>query len=223
MRLESWGKFQNESISKRARAFLSQRPGLNQRPHALQVASLPHELSWFNVDRFKIGLFVCRYIASFQSLMDVQPLWHVDVYQQNVFRRGRNEAKNHILNQNLFSFVSMRIKKNRSRCRPGVSSFWMKFDCCFAIENSRSFKTVICSTNSSSHSLSRDAEHIRLTAFRWRCDKVEMRGTCLEAQKSMQTKDVINSWKLYYDTEDTFTRNRTKVFFDIWRNEEVVL
>ena len=110
-----------------------------------------------------------------------------------------------------------------SRCRPGVSSFWMKFDCCFAIENSRSFKTVICSTNSSSHSLSRDAEHIRLTAFRWRCDKVEMRGTCLEAQKSMQTKDVINSWKLYYDTEDTFTRNRTKVFFDIWRNEEVVL
>ena len=111
MRFESWGKFQNESISKRARAFLSQRPGLNQRPHALQVASLPHELSWFNVDRLKIGLFVCRYIASFQSLMDVQPLWHVDVYQQNMFRRGRNEAKNHILNQNLFSFVSMRIKK----------------------------------------------------------------------------------------------------------------
>ena len=52
----------------------------------------------------------------------------------------------------------------------------MEFDFCFAIENSRSFKTVICSTNSSSHCLSRDAEHIRLTAFRWRCDEVEMRG-----------------------------------------------
>jgi len=46
--------------------------------------------------------------------MDVQPLWKVDVYQQNVFRRGRNEAENHIPNQNLFSFVSMRIKKNQT-------------------------------------------------------------------------------------------------------------
>jgi len=114
----------------------------------------------------------------------------------------------------------MRIKKNLefsvsrsdfdSRCKPGVSSSWMESDFCFAIENSRSFKTVIqvCNTNSSSHCLSRDAEHIRLTAFRWRCDEVEMRGTCLEAEKSMQTKVVINSWKLYYDTEDTFTRNQ---------------
>jgi len=69
----------------------------------------------------------------------------------------------------------------------------MEFDFCFAIENSRSFETVICSTNSSSHCLSRDAEHIRLTAFLWRCDEVEMRGTCLGAEKSMQTKVVINS------------------------------
>jgi len=36
----------------------------------------------------------------------------------------------------------------------------------------------------SSHCLSRDSEHIRLTAFRWRCDEVEMRGTCLETEKS---------------------------------------
>jgi len=99
-----------------------------------------------------------------------------------------------------------------SRCNPGVSSSWIEFDFCFAIEHSRSFKTVICSTNSSSHCLSRDTEHIRLTAFRWRCDKVEMRGICLEAQKSIQTKVVINSWKLYYDTEDTFTRNRLEGF-----------
>jgi len=38
----------------------------------------------------------------------------VDVHQQKVFRRGRNEAENHIPNQNLFSFVSMRIKKNQT-------------------------------------------------------------------------------------------------------------
>ena len=97
----------------------------------------------------------------------------------------------------------MRIKKNSNfsvsrsdfdcRCEPGVSSSGMEFDFCFAIENSRSFKTIICSTNFSSHCLSRDAEHIRLTAFRWRCDEVEMRVTCLEAEKSMQTKVVINS------------------------------
>ena len=45
--------------------------------------------------------------------MDDQPLWHVNVYQQNVFRRGRNKAENCVPNQNLFSFVSMRIKKNQ--------------------------------------------------------------------------------------------------------------
>jgi len=74
-----------------------------------------------------------------------------------------------------------------SRCKPGVSSSWMEFDFCFAIENSRLCKTVICSTNSSSHCLSKmrnihvshwfsNKQHClslslsRLTAFRWRCD-----------------------------------------------------
>jgi len=51
----------------------------------------------------------------------------------------------------------------RFRCKPGVSCSWMEFDFYLAIGNSRSFKTIICSTNSSSHSQSRDAEHIRLT------------------------------------------------------------
>ena len=110
-----------------------------------------------------------------------------------------------------------------SRCKPGVSCSWVEFDFYFAIENSRLFKTVICSTNSSNHSLSRDAEHIRWAAFRWCCDEVEMRGTCLEAEKSMQTTVVINSWKLYYDTEDTVTRNHLEGFFDIQRNETVLL
>jgi len=39
----------------------------------------------------------------------------------------------------------------------------------------------------------------------------------LEAQKSIQTKVVVNSFKLYYNIEDTFTRNCTKGFFDIRR------
>ena len=109
-----------------------------------------------------------------------------------------------------------------SRCKPGVSSSWMEFDFCF-IENSRSFKTVICSINSLNHCLSRDAEHIRLTSFRSRCDEVEMRETCSEAEKSMQAKVVINSWQLYYDTEDTFTRHRLERFFEIRRNENFLL
>jgi len=163
--------------------------------------------------------------------MDDQPLLQIDVYQQNVFRRGQNEAENHIPSQTLFSFVSMRINfflnisvsrsDFDSLCNPGASSPWMEIDFCFDIENSRLFKTVICSTNSSNHCLSRDAEHIPSTAFRWRCDEVEMRRTCLEAQKLIQTKVVIIFWKLYYDTEDTFTRNRLEGFSDIRRNEQV--
>jgi len=57
--------------------------------------------------------------------------------------------------KNLFAFVSMQIHKNSnfsvsrsdfdSRRKPGVSISWMEFGFGFAIENSRSFKTVICS------------------------------------------------------------------------------
>jgi len=32
--------------------------------------------------------------------MDLQPLYHVDVHQPNVFCRGWDKAENHILNQN---------------------------------------------------------------------------------------------------------------------------
>ena len=153
-----------------------------------------------------------------------------------MFRRGRDGAENHIPNQEfVFFFVSMRIKKKSnisvsrsdfdSRCKPNVftDSSWMEFDLFFAIENSRSFKTVICNIYSASLCLSRDADHTGLTVFRWRCDEVEMRGTCLEVQKSIQTKVVINSWKLYYDTEETFTRNSLEGFFDIQRNVKVLL
>jgi len=60
---------------------------------------LPSMLLVFNVHNSKSWLYVCKFISYFQSLMDVQPWWQIDVYQQNVFRRGRNEAKNNILNQ----------------------------------------------------------------------------------------------------------------------------
>jgi len=233
VRFESWGNFQNESISKKSTCVSVDCPGSNQRPQPLKVASLPSKLSWFNIHNLKIGMFVCTNISCFQSLMDLEPLWQVDAYQQNVFCMGQNKADTHISNQNLVSFVSMRIQKKfnfsvsrsnfDSRCKPGVFISWMEFDFCFAIENFRSFKTVTCSTNSSSDSLLRDAEHIRSTAFRWRCDEVKMRGTCLEAQKSMQIKVVINSWKLYYDTEDTFKKKFSWEFFDIRRNGKVLL
>jgi len=65
-------------------------PRFIQRPHAFQVASLPTELPWFNMYMLKFGLFVCKFVSEFQSLMDVQPLWHVDAYQQNVFRMSWN-------------------------------------------------------------------------------------------------------------------------------------
>ena len=38
-----------------------------------------------------------------------------------------------------------------------------------------------------------NAEHIRLTTFHWQSEKVEMWGTCLGEQKSIQQKVVFNS------------------------------
>ena len=68
-----------------------------------------------------------------------------------------------------------------------------------------------------------NAEHIRLITFHWQSEKVEMGGTCLGKQKSIQHKVVFNSCKLCYYTEDTFTRNCVQGFSDIRRNEKVLL
>jgi len=68
-----------------------------------------------------------------------------------------------------------------------------------------------------------NAEHLRLMGFHWQSETVEMGGTCLGEQKSIQSKVVFNSWKLYYYTEDTFTRNCIQGFSDIQRNEKVLL
>ena len=70
-----------------------------------------------------------------------------------------------------------------------------------------------------------NAEHIRsgLIIFHWQSEKVEMGGSCLGEQKSIQSKVVFNSCKLYYYTEDTFTRNCVRGFPDIRRNEKVLL
>jgi hypothetical protein len=96
----------------------------------------------------------------------------------------------------------------------------------------RFFKTFMYSTNSSSQYkflesrgtvYQENVEHIRLTTFHWRCETVEMRRTCLQAQKLILSQVVSNSWKLHYDTEDTFTKHRTKGFPVIRRNEKVVL
>ena len=87
--------------------------------------SLPMELSWFNAQNLKIGLFVCKFKSYFQSLMDVQPLWHVDVYQQNVFRRDRNEAEHHSESEFVFNrihanptkFKYSTAQKHTSKCK----------------------------------------------------------------------------------------------------------
>jgi len=68
-----------------------------------------------------------------------------------------------------------------------------------------------------------NAEHTRLITFYWQSEKVEMGGTCLGEQKSIQQKVVFNSCKLWYYTEDTFTRNCIQGFPDIRRSEKVLL
>jgi len=95
LKVEEFSKRVN--LKKKARAFLSQFPGSNKRLHSLRVASLPPELCKFDClcVTDKISYFQDK-TSYFQSLMDVQPLWHFDVYQQNVFCSGRNKAENHI-------------------------------------------------------------------------------------------------------------------------------
>ena len=68
-----------------------------------------------------------------------------------------------------------------------------------------------------------NAEHVRLVIFHWQSETVEIGGTCLGEQKSIQSKVVFNPWKLYYYAEDTFTRNCIQGFSDIRRNEKVLL
>jgi len=62
-----------------------------------------------------------------------------------------------------------------------------------------------------------NAEHTRSINFHWQSEKVEVGGTCLGEQKSIQQKVVFNSCKLCYYTEDTFTRNCVQGFSDIQR------
>jgi len=68
-----------------------------------------------------------------------------------------------------------------------------------------------------------NAEHIRLITFHWQSEKDEMGGTCLGEQKSIQQKVVFNSCKLWYYTQDNFTRNCIQGLSDIRRNEKVLL
>ena len=68
-----------------------------------------------------------------------------------------------------------------------------------------------------------NAEHMRLIFFHWQSKTVEMGGTCLGEQKSIQSKVVLNSSKLYYCTEDNFKTNCIDGFSDIRRNEKVLL
>jgi len=68
-----------------------------------------------------------------------------------------------------------------------------------------------------------NAEHILLITFHWQSEKVEMGGTYLGEQKSIQQKVVFNSCKLCYYTQDNITKNCVQRFSDIRRNEKVLL
>ena len=172
--------------------------GTNQRPLYRQPVAQPTELSWFTLT---CTLSKCLWITTcliFNSWWIFSPcnmfmctnktcFAGVGTWPKPLFRI-RITCFSYPCESKEKSKISVSKSGFDSRCKPGVFCSWMELDFCFAIENSRSFKTVICSTNSSSHCLSRDAEHIRLTAFRWRCDEVEMRGTCLGAENRCRQK-----------------------------------
>jgi len=81
---------------------------------------------------------------------------------------------------------------------------------------------IISSTNSGKHCLSKKCRTCTFDKFSL-AETVEMGGTCLGEQKSIQSKVVFISQKLYYYTEDTFTRNCMQGFSDIRKNEKVLL
>ena len=87
----------------------------------------------------------------------------------------------------------------------------------------RSFKTLLVVQILEVTVYQENAEHVRLISFHWQSEKVEMGGTCLGEQKSIQQKVVFNSCKLCYYTQDNFTRNCVQGFSDIQRNEKVLL
>jgi len=106
----------------------------------------------------------------------------VDVYQQNVFCRGRNGAEDRILDQDLVSF---RIHSNSTKLKKKSVRRWSEDQTSNACETRcftepvlewnvifvlRSkilwpFQTIICSTNSSSHCVSRECGTYTFNSF----------------------------------------------------------
>jgi len=158
VRFESWVNFQNESISKK---------NVRYEFHARNRTRDITALKWrrchlsYRASTFQFEHLVYVWIYIIFSILDgcLAPVicWCVPtnrVLQES--KQGRKPYSESELgffrihaNQKRFKFSVSRSDFD-SRCKPGVSSSWMEFDFCFAIENSRSFKTVICSTNSSS-------------------------------------------------------------------------
>jgi len=94
-------------------------------------------------------------------------------------------------------------------CVPGVFAFpflrrassSMEFDFCFAIKDSPIFKTVVCSTNSSSHYLSRECETYTFNSFSlavWRSRNEEdlFGSSKVDAGKSRnQLLEIVQSYR----------------------------
>jgi len=113
-------------------------PVSNQRPWTLDTKYLPGNLLVFNIHIWRSDLFVCKCISYFWSWMDVQPLWQVDMYQQNVFLRGRNQWRQQLLR--MFGPESIRINEFVKTARSAVSKLCAVF---FWRRQPRNLKNVI--------------------------------------------------------------------------------
>ena len=155
-----------------------------------------------------LSLFVCIYWTSIQSLMDFQVFpgdrlmcttkrvllgswWGHNPYFCPEFIFFRIHSDDNFLNF-LFSADQTSIPGVNQVFLPSefINGIWFLF-CVRKFSNH--FKRLFVVQIPRVTVYRENAEHVRMTAFRWRCDEVEVRGTCLEAQKSMQANLVINS------------------------------
>ena len=180
--------------------------------------------------------------------MDFLPQWQVDVYHKTCFS-GDVIGPNPIFvpkiyrigchfERQIFSKFSLSRSDFDSPCELGSPSqflneiwFWCwgrKFSekLGFVFDHSKRLFVVQIPRVTI---YQENVEHIHSTTLYWRCETVEMRGTCLEAQKWIHQQVVSNSnmdtlsRKLYYDTKDKVTINSIQGFFEIGRKEKVFL
>jgi len=162
-------QFSKLVIFKNAQAFWSYRSGSKQRPHALQVASLPIELSWFNVHSLKIGLFVSIYLI-FNPWWMFSPCEMLMCTNKTCFAGVGTRPKTIFWIRICFLSYPCESKKIKIFLSADQTSILgvdqvfpvLEWNLIFVMLSKildRLISLFICSTNSLSHCLSRDAEH----------------------------------------------------------------